>query len=73
MKPTKIEKKLGLKKEIIATLNHAEAKLVNGGAAEEVACPGPVCGSGSAYYYWQTIASCPVPNTYEVPVETCIL
>jgi hypothetical protein len=67
MKPIKIHKKLELHKEDVANLDKVRA------GNEDERCPGPVCGSGSAYVYWQTYGSCPPTSNDNVRPELCIL
>lgn len=72
MKPTKVQKKLSLRKEVIVSLDQEEAKRARGGNREE--CPPPACTSGSGYYIYLTEYSCPPPTVQqESPHKLCIL
>lgn len=60
MKVKKIQKKLVLGRKTIANLDQSETRmLVGGGDDVNDKCPGPVCGSGSAYDIWLGTYSCP--------------
>lgn len=72
MKPTKVQKKLSLRKQVIVSLDQEEAKRLKGGNGVE--CPPPECTSGSGYYIYLTEYSCPPPTVAKTPIhQLCIL